>query len=267
VRKISYVIFLVAVMGMASSDGGAQSLAKRFMIGMAGGTQRLYGDGPTTKWGIGGEGQLGYRFTGRLGTTLVGGFATLPYSTTGVLSNRTSILYGDLLFDFELLNKGRFRPYLMVGGGGYNYKVQNSKRYIDGSGIGGFGVRWLIAHALALDIHSSYHFTPAIGWMRLSAAAMTITPARALGSAIFAARCQARTEGAFSEGKTEVVEESRRCGRKIRLQRWRRARCRRNGSGDPASQKNIRACNPGKRAQPGPQEQGIADYHAHFGHQ
>src|SRR5574341_1001435 len=206
-RKISFVIFLVAVMGIRSTDAGAQSLAKRFMIGMAGGTQRLYGDGPTTKWGIGGEGQLGYRFSGRLGTTLVGGFATLPYSTIGVLSNRTNILYGDLLFDFELLNKGRFRPYLMVGGGGYNYKVQNSKRYIDGSGIGGFGVRWLIAHALALDIHSSYHFTSSDRLDAIIGSGNDNYASARIGFSYFrGGAAKHAPKELFSEGKTEVVD-------------------------------------------------------------
>lgn len=156
-RKASLAILLAAVIGSGSSDAAAQSLAKRFMLGMGAGAQQLYSNGPTAKLGVGGEGHLGYRLTGRLGATLVGGYATLPFTLAGV-ANQTNIFYGHLLLDFELLNKGKLHPYLMAGAGTYNYRIPNSPRKIEPSGIGGLGVRWLLGPKFALDINSTYHY-------------------------------------------------------------------------------------------------------------
>ncbi|MCI0692171.1 tol-pal system protein YbgF [candidate division KSB1 bacterium] len=156
-RKASLAILLAAVMVSGSIEVAAQSLAKRFMLGMSAGAQRLYSNGPTGKFGFGGEGHLGYRLTGRLGATLVGGYANLPYTIAGV-STKTNIFYGNLLLDFELLNKGKFHPYLLVGAGTYNYQQVNGFRKIEPSGIGGLGVRWLLGHKFALDINSTYHY-------------------------------------------------------------------------------------------------------------
>lgn len=156
-QKTSVAILLAVVIGTGSSDAAAQSLAKRFEIGMGAGVQKLYSNGPTTRLGAGGEGHLGYRLTGRLGATLVGGYANLPFTLAGV-ANQTDVFYGHLLFDFELLNKGKFRPYFMLGGGAYNYRAPNSPRKIEPSGIGGFGVRWLLGPKFALDINSTYHY-------------------------------------------------------------------------------------------------------------
>lgn len=163
-RKASVAILLAAVMVSGSIEVAAQSLAKRFMFGMSAGAQRLYSNGPTGKFGAGGEGHLGYRLTGRLGATLVGGYANLPYTIPGLggagagVSTKTNIFYGNLLFDFELLNKGKFHPYLMVGAGTYNYRQLNGSRKIEPSGIGGLGVRWLLGHKFALDVNSTYHY-------------------------------------------------------------------------------------------------------------
>ncbi len=163
-RKASLAILLAAVMVSGSIEVAAQSLAKRFMLGMSAGAQKLYSNGSTGKFGAGGEGHLGYRLTGRLGATLVGGYANLPFTITGLggtgagVSSKTDIYYGNLLFDFELLNKGKFHPYLLVGAGTYNYRQLNGSRKIEPSGIGGLGFRWMLGHKFALDINSSYHF-------------------------------------------------------------------------------------------------------------
>lgn len=156
-QKTSLAILFAAVMALGSMEVAAQSLAKRFMLGMEAGAQRLYGDSLTSKFGIGGEGHLGYRLTGRLGATLVGGYASFPYTLAGV-STQTNIFYGHLLLDFELLNKGKFHPYLLAGAGTYNYRTSNGSRKIEPSGIGGLGVRWMLGHKMALDINSTYHF-------------------------------------------------------------------------------------------------------------
>ncbi len=163
-RKTSLAILLAAVMVSGSIEVAAQSLAKRFMFGMSAGAQKLYSNGPMGKFGAGGEGHLGYRLTGRLGATLVGGYANLPFTIPGPggagagISTKTNIFYGHLLLDFELLNKGKFHPYLMLGAGTYNYRQPTGSRKIEPSGIGGLGVRWLLGHNFALDVNSTYHY-------------------------------------------------------------------------------------------------------------
>jgi tol-pal system protein YbgF len=156
-RKTSVAILLAAVMTSGSIEAAAQSLAKRFMLGMSAGAQKLYSNGPTAKFGAGGEGHLGYRLTGRFGATLVGGYANLPFTIAGV-SNKTNIFYGHLLLDFELLNKGKLHPYFILGAGAYNYRQPNGPRKIEPSGIGGLGMRWLLGPNFALDINSTYHY-------------------------------------------------------------------------------------------------------------
>lgn len=156
-RKTSLAVLLAAVMMSGSIEVAAQSLAKRFMIGMSAGAQKLYTNGPAGKFGAGGEGHLGYRLSGRLGATLVGGYANLPFTIAGV-STKTNIWYGNLLFDFELLNKGKFHPYVLAGAGTYNYRQPNGSRKIEPSGIGGLGVRWMLGRSFALDVNSTYHF-------------------------------------------------------------------------------------------------------------
>jgi tol-pal system protein YbgF len=156
-RKASIAILLAAVTVSGSIEVAAQSLAKRFMLGMSAGAQKLYSNGPTGQFGAGGEGQVGYRLNGRWGATLAGGYANLPFTFAGV-STKTNIWYGNLLLDFELLNKGKFHPYLVLGAGTYNYRQLNGSREIEPSGIGGLGVRWLLGHKFALDINGTYHF-------------------------------------------------------------------------------------------------------------
>lgn len=142
----------------------AQGLGGRFMYGFGGGTQQLYSDRAQTGFGFGGEGLLGYRLNDRLGATLALGYATLPFdinvlATTSTLT--TNMIYANLLFDIELINSGKFHPYLMFGAGGYNFQVQNSKRFNDATGIGGLGFRWLLSPSVALNLNGAYHYSTA----------------------------------------------------------------------------------------------------------
>lgn len=142
----------------------AQGLGGRFMFGFGGGTQQLYSDRAQTGFGFGGEGLLGYRLNDRFGVTLAAGYATLPFDLTvlGVTSTLTSnLIYGNLLFDIELINSGKFHPYLMFGAGGYNFQVQNSKRFNDATGIGGLGFRLFVSPSVALNLNGAYHYTTA----------------------------------------------------------------------------------------------------------
>lgn len=147
----------------------AQGLGGRFMYGFGGGTQQLYSDRAKTGFGFGGEGLLGYRLNDRLGATLALGYATLPFKqqsqkdSTKLLSLSTNTLYGNLLFDIELISNGKFHPYLMFGAGGYSFTVKGTsgtnKRFTDATGIGGLGFRLLVSPSVALNLNAAYHYT------------------------------------------------------------------------------------------------------------
>jgi tol-pal system protein YbgF len=163
-RQLQALALLAAALLISPQPAQAQGLGGRFMFGFGGGAQQLYSDRKNTGYGFGGEGVLGYRLSDRLGVTVALGYATLPFnlSVAGVTTTVTpNLIYGNLLFDIELINSGKFHPYLMFGAGGYNFKVQNSKRFNDGAGIGGLGFRYLVSPNVALNVNGAYHYTTA----------------------------------------------------------------------------------------------------------
>ncbi len=161
-------MLLLAVLLFGNVAARAQGLGGRFMFGFGAGTQQLYSDLKSTGFGIGGEGLVGYRFSDRFGVTLAAGYATFPFNlpvggTVRNIALTSNIIYGNLLFDIELINSGKFHPYFMFGAGGYNFQVQNSKRFNDGSGIGGLGFRLFVSPSMALNVNAAYHYTTGDG--------------------------------------------------------------------------------------------------------
>lgn len=173
-RHLRILALLAAALCLAHIPARAQGLGGRFMFGVGGGTQQLYSDRKNTGFGVGGEGLLGYRLNDRVGATVALGYATLPFDLTVggpppiptvTTTIKPNIIYGNLLFDIELINSGKLHPYLMFGAGGYNYKFTNragnAKRANDGAGIGGLGFRYLVSPNVALNLNGAYHFTTA----------------------------------------------------------------------------------------------------------
>lgn len=167
-RHIRIIALLSAVFMLCHLSAHAQGLGGRFMFGFGAGTQQLYSDLKSTGFGVGGEGLLGYRLNDRLGVTLAAGYATFPFNVrvpaVGATPARnvaltSNLIYANLLFDIELVNSGKFHPYFMFGAGGFNFQVQNSKRFNDGSGIGGLGFRYLVSPSVALNLNGAFHFT------------------------------------------------------------------------------------------------------------
>ncbi len=165
-RQIRILALFGAALMFAHLPAQAQGLGGRLLFGFGGGTQQLYSDLKNTGFGFGGEGLLGYRLNDRLGATIALGYATLPYKlpsqlVPGQLVTFTpNLVYGNLLFDIELINTGKFHPYLMFGAGGYNFfSVQKNKRFNDAAGIGGLGFRLLVSPNVALNANGAYHYT------------------------------------------------------------------------------------------------------------
>ncbi len=167
-RHFRIIALLAAAFTFVEGSLYAQGLGGRFMFGFGAGTQRLYGDRKPA-FGIGGEGLVGYRLTDRFGVTAALGYAALPFKqrsqqdTTKFLSLTTNTIYGNLLFDIELINSGKFHPYLMFGAGGYNFKFTDgkgkNKRINEATGIGGLGFRYLVSPNMALNVNGAYHYT------------------------------------------------------------------------------------------------------------
>lgn len=167
-------IILTAAIGLSVGHADAQSLPKGLLFGLSGGTQKLVSYDRRSNPGIGVEGLLGQRFSSRFGGSLALGFATVPFNYAGLnsaaqrqsLSVKSSLIYAQLLFDYELANSGRLHPYLMIGAGGLNYKgfkpaaqTTTKKRINDASAIAGLGVRYLASPTVALNLNGAFHYT------------------------------------------------------------------------------------------------------------
>lgn len=143
---------LPAVLLLASVTAFAQSLERRFLLGFGAGTQKLVTNAPGAQFGFGGEGLVGYRFTDRVGVTGSAGYATFPFNAGGSFN----IIYGNVLFDVELLNQSAFHPFIALGGGGVNYPVAGN-RFNDVTAVGGAGFRWLFNDRVALQVNGLYN--------------------------------------------------------------------------------------------------------------
>lgn len=167
-------IILTAAIALSAGLADAQTLPKGFLFGLSGGTQKLVTYNKRSGFGLGVEGLLGQRFSSRFGGNLVLGFATVPFNFPGFTPTGTrqsvavesSLLYAQLLLDYEIINSGKLHPYIMIGAGGMNYKgfrpaIQRAtnKRINDGSAIAGLGLRYLVSPTVALNLNGAFHYT------------------------------------------------------------------------------------------------------------
>lgn len=173
-RRTCFSLILAAAGSVFLGAASAQSLPKGLLFGFSGGTQKLVSYDKRSGLGLGLEGMLGSRFSSRLGAGLTLGYATLPFNFAGFTSTgarqtvtlKSSLLYGNLLLDYEILNTGKVHPYVMLGAGGFSYegfkpRGQNSptKRFNDAAAIAGAGLRYLASPTVALNLNGAFHYT------------------------------------------------------------------------------------------------------------
>lgn len=173
-RRTCFSLILAAAGSVFFGAASAQSLPKGLLFGFAGGTQKLVSYDKRSGLGLGLEGMLGSRLSSRLGAGLTLGYATLPFNFAGftptgarqTLTLKSSLLYGNLLLDYEILNTGKVHPYVMLGAGGFSYegfkpRGQNSptKRFNDAAAIMGAGLRYMVSPTVALNINGAFHYT------------------------------------------------------------------------------------------------------------
>lgn len=173
-RRTCFSLILAAASSVFFGAASAQSLPKGLLFGFAGGTQKLVSYDKRSGFGLSLEGMLGNRFSSRLGAGLTLGYATLPFNFAGftptgvrqTLTLKSSLLYGNLLLDYEILNTGKVHPYVMLGAGGFSYEgfKQNgqtapTKRFNDAAAIMGAGLRYMVSPTVALNINGAFHYT------------------------------------------------------------------------------------------------------------
>ena len=174
--KTSTYVFVCLALALDITNVVAQGLNNRFYFGLGGGTQALVTTDRKAKSGVGVEGSFGYRFSNHFSASLVGGYSVMPFNFRGApVANgpRTqtlepNIIYGNLLFDYNLIGQGTFQPFVMMGVGGLNFKgfrltnnnqVRQTNRRNTVSGIAGGGVRYFVSPSVAVNLNGSYHLT------------------------------------------------------------------------------------------------------------
>ena len=154
--------FYVVILGsLLSGSVSAQGLKGRWGLGVGFGAQQMYSDVRITPFGMGGEGFLTYRLTDKISLSLVAGYNQLGFQLPpSTATFTTDLIYGNLVIDYEFLRLGRFRPFVMAGFGGFNFKVGSStKRYNDAEGLLGGGVRFFLTPTLALMLSGNAKYT------------------------------------------------------------------------------------------------------------
>ena len=154
---------LVVALALFGAEAFAQNLAKRMFYGVNIGSQSLVSFNRNAGLGFSGEGLVGYRFSSRTGASFVLGYATLPFNFTKIKLRTSNAVYGNVLFDYEIVNQGKVHPYVLVGVGGLNYQgfkitgKRSKSRRSSVNGILGLGMRFLLTPDMALNLYGAYN--------------------------------------------------------------------------------------------------------------
>lgn len=139
----------------------AQETSSKWGLGLDAGAQRLYGDPKSVSLGVGFEGFLTYRALRFADLVFSMGYGQLRYKLAGGTSNTTNLINLDLKGNFELLSRGRFRPFLSLGLGVVNFHVGNSVggRFSDATFFGGGGFKFRLSPKFDWLIGADYRFS------------------------------------------------------------------------------------------------------------
>ncbi|RMD93897.1 MAG: tetratricopeptide repeat protein [Calditrichaeota bacterium] len=170
IASLCALALIFAVVRSANSQG----LKGRWGWGLGLGAQQQYSDRPVTPLGIGGEGVLTYRLTDKVSLNLAAGFSTLGFKATGSKTFFTSVIYGDLLADYEFLrlSHGKLRPFLQAGVGALNFGGANytltfpgssRHRFNDAEVVFGGGLRYFLNPTTAINLTGNAKYTTSDG--------------------------------------------------------------------------------------------------------
>ncbi len=139
----------------------AQNDVRKLGLGLNVGGQKLYGDLTNTNIGVGVEGLVSYRILPFADVAVALGFSQLRYNVLPGVSNTTDVLNADIRGSFDILSRGFIRPYVTVGGGLINFKVENSGvgRFTNLAGFAGGGIKFRMNPSLDWYVGGDYHLT------------------------------------------------------------------------------------------------------------
>ncbi|MFQ5633541.1 MAG: hypothetical protein ACE5I1_32645, partial [bacterium] len=138
----------------------AQGLQNKSGFGFNGGTNYLFGDAEESVPGFSAGITLAYRFTDRMSLNVNTGYGTIGFKTnTAAQKSVSNFIFGNLTLNYEL-TASRFRPFLLAGAGGVNFRPANStSRFYDGEILAGAGVRIFLFKNMAFSISASGNYT------------------------------------------------------------------------------------------------------------
>ena len=167
-RAITAILFATLLWANAAwtQDGG------KWGIGLDAGAQKLYGDRKVTRFGGAFQGFVTYRALKFMDLALSVGYGVLNYDVqAGVpvggvplpatVKGSTNIINADLRGNLELISSGMFRPYITLGLGVVNFKVNNGAyagRFYDGALIGGVGFNIKISPKIGWLVSADYRY-------------------------------------------------------------------------------------------------------------
>ncbi len=158
--KHIFLVTLLAFLIRTQDDAFSQGLKGRWGFGFSGGASQQYSDLAVTPFGFGGEGVLTYRLTDKLSINLAAGYNTLGFKLPGISKTFvTNLFFGDLYADYEFMRIGRFRPFFMAGFGGFNFQVEQNKRYNDAEALLGGGFRFFVTPTMAVSFFGTAKYT------------------------------------------------------------------------------------------------------------
>lgn len=156
------LISTAAVLVFLVTSSFGQGLKNQWGWGIGFGANQLYSDNAVTPFGPGGNGLFTYRISDRFSLSLHAGYNVVKFkpSTNPTVTTTTDMVYGDLIGDFELTDKGIVRPFLMAGVGGFNFKnPADGKRYFDGEALVGGGFRVFFNPLAAFTLSGDARYT------------------------------------------------------------------------------------------------------------
>ncbi len=166
-KKALPILLTIVLLVIASSAAG-QDLSGTHGLGMGLnlGVSQQYSEARSTPFGPGFGLYYLRNVTNRFNYRIEGGYNQLAIKVGNPLKKyTTNLIYLDLMGSFDLMYKGRFRPFLEAGVGAFNFGMigTTGKRYFDGEFILGGGLRWHLSKTFALSLSGDFKYTTGDG--------------------------------------------------------------------------------------------------------
>jgi len=133
----------------SSSYSQDQDLQGKWGLGLNVGGQRLFGDLTNVGFGLGFEGVASYRILKFADVALA-----LGYNQLKLVGSTTDFFNADIKGSFEIISKGKFRPFVSLGAG-----TLGKSGFWEAAFFGGGGFRFLVDRRFVLGVGADYRHT------------------------------------------------------------------------------------------------------------